>query len=553
MRGDGGGGRATGAAGQAPAPSARSTPPPLSEKGSTRPAAPRREGSSPDSDRNRPSAGVPHGSLGASPDDPAEDDSGAGYSRKVLHSFLWQGGGNFVGQAVSWLATLFVIRLLAPGDYGLMAMANVFFGLFFMIADLGFGSAAVQALELTREQLRRVFGIIIVLNVGAAALTFAGAPVIAGFFSEPRLIPIVRVLAVNFLFIALYILPQSHLLRDMKFNVKAKVDLGATVSSALLTLLLAALGYGVWSLVTGMVAYHGVRALLFNLARRVPLVPEFSFRSVSGLARFGMLSALSTFLFFLYGQADVVIGGRFLGADALGLYAVALSLASIPMEKVLPIITQVSFAAFSRIQTDRARVNRNLLRSVRLVSLACFPAFLGLAAVAPIFVPLVLGPRWIELVVPFQVLCLVLPLKAVASLFAPPLYGVGRPGVVVGNMATALGIMVVALLLGVRHGVLGLALAWLIAYPLVFALIAHRSLAALRVPWSDLLRSMAFPTLASGLMFAAVVGVSRLPGEALGATARLALLVGSGAAFYCALVYAFNRDSVMELVRVLRS
>src|SRR5438309_7578843 len=107
---------------------------------------------------------------------------------------------------------------------------------------------------------------------------------------------------------------------------------------------------------------------------------------------------------FLYAQFAVVLGGRVLGKEALGLYAVALSLATIPMEKVLPVITQVSFAAFSRIQSDPERVRRNILRAVQLVALVCFPAFLGMAAIAAELIPVVLGARWMQLIVPFQLL-----------------------------------------------------------------------------------------------------------------------------------------------------
>ena len=485
----------------------------------------------------------------ASPSDTVT--TGSGYSRTVIRSFLWQGGGNFLGQAVSWAATLVVIRLLAPEDYGLMAMANVFFGLFMLVSNLGFGSAAIQAQELSREQLQRVFGVVLVLNTLAAAVIVAVAPLVAAYFSEPRLIPLIRVLSLNFLLIAVYLLPQAGLVREMDFGTKARVDFGATIGSAMVTLLLALLGFGVWALVLGLMALYTLKAILYNVVRWDPLIPDFSFRSVAGLARFGMLTTLSTILFFAYGQADVIIGGRFLGTEAIGLYAVALQLASIPMEKVLPVITQVSFAAFSRIQDDRARVTRNLLRSIRLVSLLCFPAFLGLASVAPDFVPIVLGERWIELVLPFQIICLVLPLKAVASLFAPPIFGIGRPGINAWSMFIALVVMSIALLVGAQYGLMGLVLAWVFGYPVVFIATALLSLRTLEIPLMELVRSMGPPTLTSLVMFAGVLWLgSLLPG--FSPLARLASMVLAGVLLYTLATVAFNRRSVAELASLVR-
>jgi O-antigen/teichoic acid export membrane protein len=474
------------------------------------------------------------------------------YSQQVVRSFLWHGGGQIAGQAISWVATIVVIRLLSPADYGLMAMANVFLGFFLLIADLGFGAAAVQAKALEREQLRQLLGIVLVTNAGGCVLTLAAAPVVAAFFGEPRLTAVVMVLSVNFVLLAASVLPQSQLLRELDFRAKARADILATVLAAVTGLVMAWAGLGVWALVGNSLVMHGVRAVAYNALRPVALAPAFSWEAVTRLAQFGALVTVDRLLFFLHGNADAVIGGRVLGKEALGLYAVALSLAAIPMEKVLPVITQVSFAAFSRIQGEPDRVRRNVLRSVQVVSLVCFPAFLGMAAVAGDLVPLLLGTRWLQLVVPFQLLCLVLPLKAVAVLFTPALFGMGRPGVNVLNTAVAFVTMAAAMLVGVRDGVIGMCAAWVIAYPAVFAVTSWRSLRALGIPYAELLKRCAFAAGASVTMAALVLGL----GETLaphGASAlRLSALVGIGVLLYAGLVLLFQRGAVRELLAAAR-
>ena len=477
----------------------------------------------------------------------------ATYSQQVVRSFLWQGGAQAAGQAVSWVATIVVIRLLAPADYGLMAMANVFLGFLFLFSDFGFGSAVVQAHALDREQLRRILGIVVVMHLGCFAITFAAAPLLAAFFGEPRLAAVVRVLSFNFLLIAGYVIPQSRVLREMDFRLKAHIDVISVVAMAATSLLLALAGYGVWALVGGAMIINIVRLVAYNVARPMWLTPVFSWGSITRLAQFSLLMTLDRLLFFLYGQADTVIGGRVLGKDLLGLYAVALSLAVIPMEKVLPVITQVSFSAFSRIQEEPDRVRRNVLRAVQLVSLVCFPAFFGMAAVAGDLVPVVLGPRWVELVVPFQLLCLVLPLKAVAALFSPAVCGIGRPGVDVWNMTLALVVMTVSLLVGVQYGLKGICLAWVIGYPPVFIAMAWRSGRALSTSVGEFVARCAFPAVTSALMAFFVLGV-RVALAPLGVSAlRLAILVAAGAAVYGASVMLFQRSTVRELIAVVRS
>jgi O-antigen/teichoic acid export membrane protein len=467
-----------------------------------------------------------------------------------VRSFLWTGGGQLIGQVVSWLATILIIRLLSPGDYGLMAMATALLGFFTLIADLGFGSAAVQAQTLERSHLRQLLGMAIVANAGGCLIMLAGAPLAASFFGEPRLTPIVRVLSVNFLLLAAYVLPQSQVVRELDFRTKARIDVVATVSAAGVGLGMAAAGFGVWALVGNIVLTQLVRAVGYNVARPLRLVPSFAWSAATRLAQFGAMLTADRLLFFLYGQIDIVIGGRALGKEALGLYAVALSLSAVPMDKVLPIFTQVSFAAFSRIQGEADRVQRNVLRAVHLVSLGCFPAFLGMAAVAGDLVPVVLGDRWLPLVVPFQVLCLVLPFKALGALLPPALFGVGRPGVNVANMAFTLVAMTGAIFAGVQYGVLGLCLAWLFAFPPVFVVTTLRSLRALGIRATDFASRARFAAVASIVMAGAVLAIREALATMGASPARLAILIAGGASMYAAEVALFHRREVRDLMRV---
>jgi O-antigen/teichoic acid export membrane protein len=359
-------------------------------------------------------------------------------------------------------------------------------------------------------------------------------------------------MAFNFLLIAAYVLPQSLIIRDMNFRTKARIDVLAMVLMAGTGLALAALGWGVWALVAGTIVSNAAKAVGFNIARPLPLMPAFSWGAVERLAQFSALVLVDRLLFFLYGQVDVVIGGRVLGKEVLGLYAVALSLAVIPMEKVLPVITQVAFAAFSRIQAEPSRIRRNFLRGVQLVSLACFPAFFGMAAVAGDLVPVVLGPQWITLILPFQLLCLALPLKALAALFSPALFGVGRPAVDVINMVIAVIGMAAGILVGVQYGLVGMCLAWVFAYPVVFAAISWRSLRTLGVPYGEFLDRCAFPAIASLVMAAGVLALREMLSP-LGVSAlRLAALVSTGALIYSAFVVLFQRSQVRDLIAVAR-
>lgn len=474
------------------------------------------------------------------------------FQQRIIRSFLWMGGGQILGQIATWLATLVVIRLLTPVDYGLMTMAMIFLGFLFVIADLGIGAAAVQTKELEVEELRTMTAAVLLTSSAGFLLSNLAAPWLAVFFNEPRVTPIVRVLSLNFPLMAIYHLPQARLIRGLEFDVKARIDLLVALASAATSLALALAGAGVWALVGGVLAQNGARALFFQIARPTPLIPDFRSFFTNPLVQFGVIVTLDRILYFMYSYADVTIGGRVLGKELIGLYTVAVTITSIPVQKVMPIVNQISFAAFSRIQTEGERVRRNVLRAVHLAGLLGFPVFLGMAAVAPDFVPLLLGAQWVETVLPLQLLCLVVPLKMFSTLIPPALLGIGRPTVNLVNVLIVFLIMTLAFLLGVQSGLLGLCLAWVIGFPIAFAITTTRALHALGLGWREFLGRIATPLLASIAMAATVIMTRAALIDLVPALPRLLALIATGVVVYSAVILLTGRAAVLELRQILQ-
>ena len=457
-----------------------------------------------------------------------------------MASLLWLSSASLLGQIVSWLSTMLVIRLLTPDDYGLVSMAGLLMGFLLLIGDLGLGAVVVQAPTLHRAQLRALFGISLATSLLSAIVTFLSAPLVAAFFAEPRLVPLVRVLSLCFVFVGLYALPQALLVRTLQFDRKAQVDMAATLGSSVLALILAATGRGVWALIGSLLAFHGIRAIAFQIAHPCLFLPSLALTELRRSVRFGGWITLDRLLWFAFTSLDIAIAGRALGGALVGLYSVALSLASVPVEKVMSIVTEISFSAFSRIQGDRERLRRGVLRALETVSLLAFPTFLGMAMVSPEVVHVVLGPRWADAVLPMQILCLVMPFRAIGSLFAPALFACGQPRRVVENSAIRLAGVAIALSLGVQWGVIGLCVGWVVGYVPVFCVMAHRTLTTLEIPAQRAVRTMAFSIAAALTMAAAVGSVRAVVGESWPPGAVLVLLSLVGAAIYGLMMVAFR-------------
>jgi len=476
---------------------------------------------------------------------------GTSFRSSVIRGVLWVSTGTLISQVLSWVSTIIVIRLLAPSDYGLMAMTAVFISLLAMISELGVGASLIQAKELTEREIRQIFAWVLITGLIGFVACYASAPWVARFYNEPDLVVMIRVLGVSMTLMLAYAVPQGLFIREMNFKAKTQIEISAQLGATLLTLILALKGMGVWSLIAGQIALHMMKAIAFNVLGSRWTAPLFDLRGSGRLLQYGLTVTGDRLLNFVYTESDKIIVGKFLGSALLGSYAVALNLASIPMEKVLPIITQISFASYARIQDDMERIRENLLLTTRCVAFVGFPIFFGMSAVAPLGVPLILGPQWELLVAPFQLLCLILPLKALGPILSPAIFAIGRPAVNLVNMVFTSTVMASAFLVGVQAGVIGVCVAWLVAYPVVFGVTTIRSLRVLGLPTRRYLSEIRFPFFASALMLVSVglLGKVIVTPQPL---YSLILLIVFGLVCYLSLVQIFKKEQYAEIRSLLQ-
>jgi O-antigen/teichoic acid export membrane protein len=185
-----------------------------------------------------------------------------------------------------------------------------------------------------------------------------------------------------------------------------------------------------------------------------------------------------------------------------------------------------------------------MLRSLESVSLLAFPTFFGMAMVAPELIEAVLGPKWAGAILPLQILCIAFPFRALGVFFAPALLGTGQPRLVVENNVMTLVAVAVAMGIGVRWGVIGLCVAWVVGYVPIFVVVARRTLAALETPARQVAGTIGFSMAAALAMATALAGARTVTGEALPVAVELGILILFGAGMYGALVLAFRRQTL---------
>lgn len=465
---------------------------------------------------------------------------------QVLSGLKWAAGARLLGQIVTWGITIVVMRLLTPGDYGLLSLATIFVAFIGIVAEIGLSAGVIQSREIETDQLRAIFGAVIAMSmILCLLLVLVLAPAAARYFSEPRLELVMQVLALQFLPNAFTVLPTALLERDLKFRGRSIVDLLSTIVGSLLTLGLAYAGFGVWALVWGTLAAAVFRALGLNCVRPFIRTPSFALSKAGHLFRFSRDVVLTRLLWFLYSQSDAFIAGKILGTHSLGLYSVSMHIASLPVQRASAIINQVAFAAFARANRESGRVDFHTLSSVRALSFFAFPVLWGMSSVAPEFVSVVLGKKWEPAIPAFLLLCLVMPLRMLSPVLHSALQGIGRADVSLRNTALAAVVMPITFYIGCQFDLLGLALAWVLAFPLVFFTTLVRSLPHLQIKVRALLAAMAAPALISAVMYAGVWGTRFALGT--DTVTNLPMLVFVGVVIYATLSLGFNRSGVREV------
>lgn len=471
---------------------------------------------------------------------------------KVLSALRWTVVGRFAAQVLSWVSTIIVIRFLMPADYGVMSMVEVLFSLLMALAGAGLADGLVREKVVTPATERGMITALLAMSVGLATLQWLLAPLLADWFNEPAIIPILQFLTILLLLQPWFSLPTAMLKQKMRFRELATVEFIGALIASVLTLILAVLGYGVWALVLGQTAYVVARVIGFAIVRGGFTLPGKVGVELRPLLKFGLLVAATSLIWTVYARVDVFIGGRRLSTAEIGFYAVALDLAALAMSRLMPLVHQVGFPSYSQLNGDVGAAGFYLRKTMRLLALIVFPVFIGLAAIAGPFVDLVLGHDWLPLVPLLMVLCATMPLRMAMQLYVPGLRALGRADLPLYDTAASLLISAVVMWFMIDDSAMDIALAWVIAIPLC-ALITHwLASMVFKVGMGEVLMDLLPPLMVAAGMFVVVFSYLQWLGDGLPIVIALISAILLGAVFYAGVGWLLMRGRMREALGLLR-
>ncbi len=443
-----------------------------------------------------PEADVP-GLPAAVPPALAPEAPRGGLARAGTTAVLWQGTAQFLGKAVVLVTTVVLARLLAPADFGLVALAMVLIVYAEVLASTGVAQALIY-LGRTPSVVRAALGCSIVAGLVLTGAAVAAAPLIASFFDNPDVVPIVRLLAVGLFASALGAVPEALLQRDLLFSRLTIATLARSISLA-------------WGNVAGGVSFA---VLTWALLPDRPDAALWRTRrsDVRQVMGYGIPVAGSSMLQRAIYDIDYLIIGRMLGVSALGYYSLAFRLPELLILNVFFVLSSVAFPLYSKVRGDREALRRGYFLAVRLFSLYGLCAGVGMAVVAPVLVPVVFGRAWEGAVGPLVALALYAACRSIAGGANDIYKATGRPGVAVVLAVTRLLVLVPVLVTAAWFwGIVGVAYAQLATSAIFVVVMQGVAVRMLGARWLDAVRAMAPSFVAAGAVAMVASALVRLP------------------------------------------
>jgi len=306
---------------------------------------------------------------------------------------------NTVCQVVIQFFTLVILgRLLSPKAFGLMAMIMVVVEVVNVFARMGLVEAIIHKKEVTQDEISSLYFLNVIFGFILFLLVYSLSSSVGKLYSEPAVIPLVKVISAIFFISSVGIIFEVLLRKHMLFDTFAKVNVASHFCGFLLMVTLAAIGAGVYSLVLGQVFMHIIKSiLLIFVGIRKQWIPKIRLRisEIIFYLKFGLYRMLAMFANQFNSRVDQLLIGAMLGPISLGFYNVAFRVIYLPIQKVNPALTQVAFPFFSKIQDETQKLKRHYLKYINLILSINTPVLFGLASLAHIIIPVFIGNKWI--------------------------------------------------------------------------------------------------------------------------------------------------------------
>lgn len=329
-----------------------------------------------------------------------------GLKEKTAAGVKWGFIDNLAGTGILAVVNIVLARILSPAEFGIVGMTSIFLTLSTSLVDSGFTGALTRKSEVDEKDLNTVFYFNLLTSVFLYAILYLAAPLIAGFFSQPVLTDVIRILGLSLIVTALSIVQKVILVRRLDFRTQAYVSVISAVLSGIAGIWMALSGYGVWSLVAMQLSRLVLMTVLLWVFSRWKPALLFSVASFREMFSFGGRLLLTAVISTLWSEIYSFIIGKLYAPSVLGQYSRADKFRNMVTSNVSIVMQRVTYPVLASIRDEKQRQSRAYRKIVRTTVLISFAAVLGLAAVSEAFVLTLVGEQWVPAIKYLRILCL---------------------------------------------------------------------------------------------------------------------------------------------------
>lgn len=471
----------------------------------------------------------------------------------VITSLIWKFLERIGTQGVQFIVAIVLARLLAPADFGLIALVTVFVAIANVFVQSGLNTALIQKKNADNLDFSTVFYTGLAVAMLLYGVLCVGAPVIADFYNgQTKLIPVIRVLGLMLLLGAVNSVQEAYVARNMMFRKLFYRSVGAIIPSGMFGVMLAYLGYGIWALVGQQLMNSFLMCVImwFTVKWRPQLM--FSFTRFKGLFSFGWKLLCSALLDTLYRDIrDLIIGKMFTPAD-LGFYNRGSQFPKLIIANINSSIQSVLLPSLSTVQDDKTRLKSLARRSIKTSAFLILPMMAGLAAVANPLTLVLLGEKWLPAVPFIQICCFSYAFWPIHTTNLSAINAVGRSDVFLKLeiIKKSYGLAVLALAIWLFRSPIGIAMSAAVTAPLGSFVNAYPNKKLLNYGFGEQMKDFLPSFVLSVVMGVGVYMLSDLVNVA--PILQLSLLTIIGLCFYLGVAKLLRFECLEYLVKSIK-
>ena len=390
-----------------------------------------------------------------------------------VKSTLYSAVGVYSNQVLSFVTAAILGRLLEPKDFGLVALLLLVNGFLSLFASAGVSSVIIQFRDLGQRELKALVGLCWIIGLVLMLGSIAAAQPLAAFFSSPQLTEIIPVGAFALLLTPVAQVVDGVLIREDRFGARATVAIMSALAGSVVGISLALLGYGYWALVIQLIV-RPFFALVFGfLSIRMFPLPSVNLSLYRRVGNYAANLVGFRFLNYWTQNLDNLLIGKSIGIAELGYYSRAYALFNLSTNIIQGVTGPVLHSSFAKVKNDPAALKKEIASTLSVIALISMP----MMAVASIYSEEIIraawGPKWDLAVLPFSLLAIAGMFRPVQAVSGEVMKALGRTGELLGWGLFRLGLYAVAIILGLKAGILGVACGVLVASILNWAIFSN--------------------------------------------------------------------------------